>query len=342
VVYYLHGDHLGSTSLTTDQSGNKFSEVRYLPYGQEREIDDTPSPTDFGFTGQRKDGFGLMDYNARYYSPYLGRFVSPDTMVPDPTSSSGFNRYRYARNNPLKYVDPSGHYECEDAFKCDPPIAVREPDIVSREEWGALEPGANVVCLGEACPGTGWSEGMFDPSNPEATADGYRSYSDLGYDSLAEVLDEIVIHHSGNVPTYDMQTLQRQHMFGTGMADVGYHFAIDPDGIIYEGRDIGVRGNHALRGNTGRIGVLLMGDFQPGDELKMPGTTFHLPARLDNYGAPTNAQMQSAVDLVQYLDAEYGIESVVGHQDVPENDTECPGALCLPFVKELDNIVKAN
>ncbi|MCP4360585.1 MAG: RHS repeat-associated core domain-containing protein, partial [Chloroflexi bacterium] len=41
--------------------------------------------------------------------PVLGRFVSPDSIVPEPGSSGGFNRYRYARNNPLKYVDPTGH-----------------------------------------------------------------------------------------------------------------------------------------------------------------------------------------------------------------------------------------
>jgi RHS repeat-associated protein len=112
VVYYLHGDHLGSTSLTTDQSGNKFSEVRYLPYGQEREIDDTPSPTDFGFTGQRKDGFELYDYNARYYSAYLGRFISPDSVVPGGENPQAWNRYAYTFNNPLKYTDPDGHEPC--------------------------------------------------------------------------------------------------------------------------------------------------------------------------------------------------------------------------------------
>ncbi len=108
-VYYLGGDHLGSTSLTTDSSGGVVSEVRYLPYGQVRWSNGT-SVTDFGFTSQRNEAsFGLMDYNARYYSPVLGRFVSPDTIVPDPSSSGGFNRYRYTRNNPLRYTDPSGH-----------------------------------------------------------------------------------------------------------------------------------------------------------------------------------------------------------------------------------------
>jgi len=108
-LYYLNGDHLGSTSLTTDDTGNIVSEVRYLPYGEERWTSGA-TPTDFTFTGQRNEaGFGLMDYNARYYNPRLGRFISPDTIVPDPLDSQMFNRYAYVNSNPVKYVDPSGH-----------------------------------------------------------------------------------------------------------------------------------------------------------------------------------------------------------------------------------------
>ncbi len=107
-VYFIHGDHLGSVSLTTDASGALVSQARYLPYGQDLGQPDE-SPTDFGFTGQRNDGFGLMDYKARYYSPYLNRFVSADTMVPDPTNPQNFNRYAYGLGNPLKFRDPSGH-----------------------------------------------------------------------------------------------------------------------------------------------------------------------------------------------------------------------------------------
>jgi RHS repeat-associated protein len=66
--------------------------------------------TDYGFTGQREEaGFGLYDYNARYYDPYLNRFVSPDTIVPDPANPQSWNRYSYVYNNPLRYVDPTGH-----------------------------------------------------------------------------------------------------------------------------------------------------------------------------------------------------------------------------------------
>ena len=52
---------------------------------------------------------GLMFYNARYYDPVARNFVSPDTIIPDPASSLGWNRYSYVNNNPINYSDPSGH-----------------------------------------------------------------------------------------------------------------------------------------------------------------------------------------------------------------------------------------
>jgi RHS repeat-associated protein len=107
-VYYLSGDHLGSVSLTTDSSGAIVAESRYLPYGEVWWSSGT-LPTDFGFTGQRGTGFGLMDYNARMYSPALGRFISADMIVPEPGSSQDWNRYSYVYNNPVKYTDPSGY-----------------------------------------------------------------------------------------------------------------------------------------------------------------------------------------------------------------------------------------
>jgi RHS repeat-associated protein len=84
------------------------AQARYLPYGEER-WGTGVLPTDFGYTGQRSEGFGLYDYNARYYSPGLGRFVSADTIVPEPANPQNFNRYAYGLNNPLRYTDPSGH-----------------------------------------------------------------------------------------------------------------------------------------------------------------------------------------------------------------------------------------
>jgi hypothetical protein len=51
-----------------------------------------------------------MFYNARWYDPYLNRFVQPDSIVP--VASQGvqaYDRYCYVSNNPVRYNDPSGH-----------------------------------------------------------------------------------------------------------------------------------------------------------------------------------------------------------------------------------------
>jgi RHS repeat-associated protein len=65
--------------------------------------------TDKLFTGQRLDETGLYYYNARYYDATIGRFISPDTIVPDFANPQTLNRYSYCISNPLKLVDPSGH-----------------------------------------------------------------------------------------------------------------------------------------------------------------------------------------------------------------------------------------
>ena len=95
----------------TDDEGNEISSIDYYPYGDCRksqpEIDNFP--TDKLFTSQRYDDTGLYYYGARYYDPSIGRFISPDTIIPDPMNPQAFNRYSYCLNNPLKYVDPSGH-----------------------------------------------------------------------------------------------------------------------------------------------------------------------------------------------------------------------------------------
>ncbi|MEJ5312675.1 MAG: RHS repeat-associated core domain-containing protein, partial [Anaerolineae bacterium] len=62
------------------------------------------------YTGQRREiGLGLYDYNARYYDPLLGRFLSADSIVPSPANPQTLNRYAYVLNNPMKYRDPDGH-----------------------------------------------------------------------------------------------------------------------------------------------------------------------------------------------------------------------------------------
>jgi RHS repeat-associated protein len=93
----------------TDTGGNQINTtMKYLPFGVCRNSPEN-FPTDKLFTGQRLDGTGLYYYGARYYDAGMGRFISADIIIPHPTNPQSFNRYSYCLNNPLKYVDPSGH-----------------------------------------------------------------------------------------------------------------------------------------------------------------------------------------------------------------------------------------
>jgi RHS repeat-associated protein len=116
-VVWLHGDHLGSTSLATNAAQEVVTRQWYYPFGGQRAAVGV-SPTDFGFTGQRLAGtIGLYDYHARFYDPLVGRFISADSIVPDPGNPQALNRYSYANNNPLVYVDPSGHTSILEAIR---------------------------------------------------------------------------------------------------------------------------------------------------------------------------------------------------------------------------------
>jgi len=71
--------------------------------------------TDRLFTGQRQlADLGIYQFGARFYSPKLGRFLSADSIVPQPFNPQSLNRYSYGLNNPVRYTDPTGHMVASD------------------------------------------------------------------------------------------------------------------------------------------------------------------------------------------------------------------------------------
>ncbi|MDD5368416.1 MAG: RHS repeat-associated core domain-containing protein [Anaerolineaceae bacterium] len=123
---YLVSDQVSSTSLAMDEQGLPIANVRYNPYGQERWASGI-LPTDRTYTGQREDAdLGLMDYNARYYDQALGRFLSPDSLIPNPGDPLAYDRYAYSNNNPINYNDPTGHR---------PACSSKEECFIENEAW---------------------------------------------------------------------------------------------------------------------------------------------------------------------------------------------------------------
>jgi RHS repeat-associated protein len=104
-LLFYHPDHLGSVDLVTDATGVAVETTRYFPFGELV----SGGESRFTFTGKERDATDLMYYGARYYHPFFRRFVQPDTVLPDIYDPQQLNRYAYARNNPLKFTDPSGN-----------------------------------------------------------------------------------------------------------------------------------------------------------------------------------------------------------------------------------------
>ena len=102
-VVYFSSDNIGSTSLETDSSGTIEFKANYLPFGKELSFSSTGKEK-YGFTGKEYDAENSLNYfNARYYNPSNGKFISVDSIFKP--SEGG---YQYVRNNPLTITDPSG------------------------------------------------------------------------------------------------------------------------------------------------------------------------------------------------------------------------------------------
>jgi RHS repeat-associated protein len=109
-LYYILTDHLGSTAITVNSDGTaEVGELRYYAYGKTRYTSGT-TPTDRRFTGQIEDAYiKLYNMGVRWYDPEIGRWIQPDTIIPDPANPQSLNRYSYVYNRPLVYIDRGGH-----------------------------------------------------------------------------------------------------------------------------------------------------------------------------------------------------------------------------------------
>lgn len=112
-TYHYHLDHLNTPRRITDGSDEIIAYHDYYAFGPEvsgglRET----SRTDIKYTSHERDSedepYGLDYMHARYYDPSLGRFLSIDPVAGKAASPQSWNRYAYARNSPMAYVDPTG------------------------------------------------------------------------------------------------------------------------------------------------------------------------------------------------------------------------------------------
>ncbi len=120
LVRYQLGNHLGSAMLELDDRAQIVSYEEYTPFGSTsyqavRRLTETPKR--HRYTGKERDEeSGLYYHGARYYAPWLARWVSCD-----PTGiADGLNLYVYGRDNPVRFTDPNGT-DCSerDTSTCD-------------------------------------------------------------------------------------------------------------------------------------------------------------------------------------------------------------------------------
>ncbi|WP_311196683.1 RHS repeat-associated core domain-containing protein [Pseudomonas brassicacearum] len=105
---YSLDDHLGSSLMELDQQARLISHEGYYPFGEtawltansELEV----SYKTIRYSGKEMDVSGLYYYGARYYAPWLQRWVSADPVG----DVDGLNLYGFVGNNPLGYIDHEG------------------------------------------------------------------------------------------------------------------------------------------------------------------------------------------------------------------------------------------
>jgi hypothetical protein len=165
----------------------------------------------------------------------------------------------------------------------------------------------------------------------------------------------IALHHAGRSFTcgpaalqlQDIQSMQTDpdllhRMQGKMPADdIGYHYAIDCLGNIYEGRDIRFKGEHLFRYNTGMIGIVLLENLSdPGERNDLAGRMQGLGRLLGNSDQKIpDRQSASLKKFVEILSNVFEISMLGGHREFPNqaagNGRICPGNVGVELVKTL-------
>jgi len=143
----------------------------------------------------------------------------------------------------------------------------------------------------------------------------------------------MALHHTASRNTGNVVAMARQiqsyHMDGRGYCDAAYHFAVSQDGRILELRELPFRGGHTLNNNTGNIGVVFMGCFDPACGNDQPSPQL----------------LEKGAGIVAMLSRLHGIpvdgDRVRGHRDHSGAQTACPGAHLHPRLEQIRSRARA-
>ncbi|KPC50287.1 peptidoglycan recognition protein family protein [Amantichitinum ursilacus] len=158
----------------------------------------------------------------------------------------------------------------------------------------------------------------------------------------------IAIHHAGRSyacgpGALQLQEIQRFQMDKSinSMDDIGYHYAVDCSGNIFEGRDIRFKGEHVHNYNTGVIGIVLLQNMstpeEGGDSISRLRVFLKKMGYKDNIEIPEN-QRKALSMLIDVLSTFFHISVLGGHREFPRQLGEgkiCPGNAGLSLIKSL-------
>ena len=140
---------------------------------------------------------------------------------------------------------------------------------------------------------------------------------------------KVTIHHSGDGKAFlpasaadvarHLQIVLQAHL-QRGMIDIGYHFAVDPQGRVWQCRSLNYEGQHVrmsangVHNNEHNVGVVALGDF--------------------NVQAVPAAQLNRLLELVRQIRAKFGLKpaAVLMHGEIVQ--TDCPGKALKPLIAD--------
>jgi len=108
VYHYYLKDHQGNNRVVINQAGTVEQVNHYYPFGGLMGESTSGGVQPYKYNGKELDrvhGLDLFDYGRRFYDPTIARWVTPDPLC---EVNRRWSPYRYAYNNPLRFIDPDG------------------------------------------------------------------------------------------------------------------------------------------------------------------------------------------------------------------------------------------
>jgi RHS repeat-associated protein len=276
----------------------------------------------YGFQNQEMDnelkGTGnSINYKYRMHDPRIGRFFALDPLAPEypfysPYAFSGNRVVDMVEQEGLQPAKPGEEGEIQNAYMTGPNGQGEYDDFnhmweFSNGTWNNLgvtnDPRLSGAEVPHIIPRSRW--GAIQPNNEEP-------YSQV---NPVDFYKYIIIHHSGNTNSPPVNIVQLQHLIN-GFNDIGYHYAIDLNGNIFQGRPLWKQGA-AVSGvdKEGVLNIVVLGDMQDSGFFEFFSSNEKL----------TPQAYKSLVVLVNYLALKKEIQFVGGHLEIYSNYTQCPG-----------------